>query len=65
MKPAPCKNCTERYAECHSNCGRYSVWKTEHDLLLEKINEVKKAERDYASHCADYSYRCRKSRNKK
>lgn len=28
---APCKDCTERYESCHSNCEQYKNWKKQLD----------------------------------
>lgn len=42
MKPAPCKNCTERKQGCHGKCEKYIEWcnyrealKKENDILNE------------------------------
>ncbi len=66
MKRNPCKpDCPKRNATCHSLCPEYKEWRAEKDKDNEQIQKLKQAERDYRGHCADYSYRCRKSRNKK
>ena len=62
MKLSPCKDCSGRYAECHSRCERYSAWKTEHEELHEEINKKKKADRDYYDHRVDYAVKCAKKR---
>ena len=28
---APCRNCEERHATCHSECERYITWKAAHE----------------------------------
>lgn len=32
----PCRNCTERTAECHATCPRYLEWRAERDAALKK-----------------------------
>lgn len=39
MNYAPCSNCQDRNAECHSNCDIYLNWKAEHDERQRKIKE--------------------------
>lgn len=56
MRPNPCKpDCPKRNAECHSLCPDYKEWRVEKDADNEKINKIKRAERDYVGHCADYA----------
>lgn len=65
MRDSPCKpDCPKRNAECHSNCPDYKKWRVEKDADNEKINKIKRAERDYVGHCADYINRCREKRRK-
>ena len=33
-----CKDCTERYLGCHSNCEKYIAKKKEAEKIREKIN---------------------------
>lgn len=30
----PCRNCTDRNAECHATCPRYREWRAERDAAL-------------------------------
>ena len=40
MKPiAPCRDCTDRHATCHSDCERYKEWQKVND----EYNERKRA----------------------
>jgi hypothetical protein len=32
----PCRNCTDRNAECHAACPRYLEWRAERDAALKK-----------------------------
>lgn len=47
MKSPPCKECTERQAECHSTCKKYSEWKTDHEAKRERINQNKHETKDF------------------
>lgn len=29
----PCKDCKNRYSECHSNCKKYAEWKVKTDKV--------------------------------
>lgn len=43
MRHAPCKNCTDRNADCHSICNLYKEWKIEYEeerIIRNKINKV-------------------------
>ena len=65
MRPSPCKpDCPKRNAECHSLCPEYKEWRADKDKDNEAINKIKKAERDYVGHCADYYYNCHRRKNK-
>ena len=41
MIMSPCKDCTDRYAECHCDCKNYKNWKEELEKEKVKINQVK------------------------
>ena len=63
MRPVPCKpDCPKRNATCHSWCPDYKKWRVEKDKENEAIYKIKKGERDYYGHCADYANKCRKGR---
>ena len=63
MKPNPCKpDCPKRNAECHSICPKYKEWRAEKDEENEQINKIKKGERDYYQHRADYAIKCKNKR---
>ena len=38
---APCKDCTERKAGCHSACEKYREWKVGHEVEREAITQKK------------------------
>lgn len=44
IEETPCRNCTERFAECHSTCRRYKIWRLRRDRALAKIRKKKEAE---------------------
>lgn len=62
MRPSPCKDCTDRHAECHSRCERYSVWKAEYDKVRDVINKNKRQEQIYQQHRVEYAFKCKKKR---
>lgn len=37
----PCKDCTDRYVGCHSNCSKYKDWKSECVAQNIEINKEK------------------------
>ena len=36
----PCRDCTERNAECHSVCEKYKIWRTELDKKNEGVRKL-------------------------
>ena len=63
MRPSPCKpDCPKRNAECHSLCPEYKEWRAERDNFNEQKNKIKKSERDYYAHRAEYAIKCAKKR---
>ena len=42
---APCKDCKDRFAACHSTCTKYKEWKEEMDHI--KINISQNRNREY------------------
>ena len=38
----PCKDCTERNAECHGKCEKYRLWAEENARLRNKRNMMKR-----------------------
>lgn len=41
MSVCPCKNCTDRSAECHANCEKYGLWKSAEFARNQQIFESK------------------------
>lgn len=41
---SPCKNCSNRHVGCHANCEPFLHWKTEHDVIRERVRRTKEAE---------------------
>ena len=41
IRITPCKDCTDRYENCHSKCDQYKAWRSELDAEREKMIEVK------------------------
>lgn len=61
---APCKDCTERHLNCHSECSRYKSFASErrdihNKIYLENITQVKIGENE-----ANKRYKAFKRRNK-
>lgn len=48
----PCKNCTDRNPECHSNCERYDEWKA----YMDGVNEIKNKECSLRASFRERSY---------
>lgn len=36
-KDNPCKDCSDRFVGCHSNCERYLAWKKAYDEWSNKV----------------------------
>ena len=53
MSQSPCYNCTDRNAECHSKCERFSAWKSS----CESQKAVTKRQKDNDSMMRDYYVR--------
>ena len=63
MRPSPCiPECPKRNAECHSLCSEYKEWRAEKDKENELKEKIKRGERDYYGHRADYAVKCAKKR---
>lgn len=37
----PCKDCAERYVNCHSLCKHYKAWNERHQETREQIRQAK------------------------
>ena len=37
----PCKDCYDRYENCHAECEKYKEWRSELDSIREKIIDAK------------------------
>lgn len=37
----PCKDCYDRYENCHAKCEKYKEWRSELDSIREKIIDAK------------------------
>lgn len=44
MQKAPCKNCTDRFENCHSSCMRYKEWLNDFRNEKKKIMEKREIE---------------------
>lgn len=45
----PCKDCTDRYIGCHSECMRWHQWKTADTERKNLIDRAKKTDNDFRS----------------
>ena len=57
---APCKNCKDRSAGCHSTCMDYLVYQIRHEEETEAVQEKKDKERmkrDYIKHVIERNKR--------
>lgn len=50
---APCKDCDERYAGCHSKCERYKAFDTANKERLDKKRRILDAENDFTAYSID------------
>lgn len=37
----PCKDCVDRYINCHSSCEKYKLWRQDMDVVRDKILDEK------------------------
>lgn len=49
MNKSPCYKCVERIFGCHSGCGKYIAWRSEHTAIRQRIQEEKRKENDILS----------------
>lgn len=65
MITAPCRDCTDRHMNCHSECNKYKEWKQELDVVKEQVLVKRIAEAEAAKRRNEAIARMRKSRVKR
>ena len=50
MNVVPCKDCNCRYAECHASCPLYNKWKTEYEIVKQKVRQQKELDINYVDY---------------
>ena len=56
----PCKDCYDRYENCHAECEKYKEWRSELDSIREKIIDAKKRQKIILKAVDELPYKMRK-----